>query len=211
MIRPSLALVAVALAGCFGGKMPSVELYRLSPPTAVNGTHGAAPLLPGSLAISRYTTPGVYGGRGIVYRVGESEYGVYPTREWAIPLGEMLAALTEDVLREQPLTAEPAVFNPPSRRTFTYLWRGEVTQFEEVVRGEQVYAAVQLGVRLVRLEDNAVLWSGERHAEREVPTATMPAIVEALSSLAGEVLASLVQDARLAAPSLTSDSTAARP
>ncbi len=209
--RALAAILMLALAGCLGGKIPAVELYRLAPQQPPDAAPANGPLLPGSIAIVRYDTPGVYGGRGIVYRVEASEYGVYPTREWAIPLGEMLATLTEDVLRAEPLTAEPAVYNPPSRRTYTYLWRGSVGQFEEVVRDKKVYAAVQLEARLVRLEDNAVLWSAERRAEREVPEATMPAIVNALSSLSAEVLASLVQDARLAAPRFASDTATARP
>jgi ABC-type uncharacterized transport system auxiliary subunit len=209
--RALLALLALLAAGCLGGKIPAVELYRLTPQAPPDGAAASGPRLQGSIAIVRYDTPGVYGGQGIVYRVEESEYGVYPTREWAIPLGEMLATLTEDILRAEPLTAEPAVFNPPSRRTYTYLWRGSVGQFEEVVRDKKVYAAVQLQARLVRLEDNAVVWSAERRAEREVPEGTMPAIVSALSSLSAEVLASLVQDARLAAPRLASDTATARP
>jgi ABC-type uncharacterized transport system auxiliary subunit len=163
------------------------------------------------VAIARYATPGVYGGRGIVYRVEDTEYGVYPTREWAIPLGEMLAMLTEDVMRREPLATEGAVYNPPSRRAFTYLWRGSVSQFEEVVRGKEIFAGVQLEVRLVRIADDSVLWSGERRLERPVAKATMPSIVEALSLLGNEVVASLVQEARSAVPRLTPDSTAGRP
>ncbi len=205
-------VIATVTSGCFGGSVPPTEMYRLSQPAPVeapaNGTHAA---VPGSLAIARYSTPGVYGGRGIVFRVEETEYGVYPNREWAIPLGEMLATLTEDVLRRTPLTTEDAVYNPPSRRTFTYLWRGTVTQFEEVIRGKEVFAAVQLEVRLVRILDDSVVWTGERRLERAVPRATMPNIVETLSALGSEVVASLVQDARSAVPRLVSDSAAARP
>jgi uncharacterized lipoprotein YmbA len=208
--------VALALGGCFGGTVPATELYRLTRPAPADSPGGARSngvhaLLQGSIAISRYATPGIYGGRGVVYRVDETEYGVYPNREWAIPLGEMLATLTEDVLAHEPLSTAPAVYNPPSRRTYTYLWRGSVTQFEEVVRGKEVLAAVQLEVRLVRIADDSVMWIGERRLERAVPKPSMPSIVETLSALSSEVVASLVQEARMAAPRIAADSVAARP
>lgn len=212
LLAASLLATSLALAACFGGTVPATELYRLHPVAdSLASRNGAHPLISGTIAIARYSTPGVYGGRGIVYRVEESEYGVYPNREWAIPLGEMLATLTEDVLKGDPLSDGAAVYNPPSRRTFTYLWRGSVTQFEEVVRGKKVSAAVQLEVRLVRIADDSVMWVGERRLERPVPAPSMPAIVETLSTLAGEVVASLVQEARLAAPRIAADSAADRP
>ncbi|HJU89771.1 MAG TPA: ABC-type transport auxiliary lipoprotein family protein [Gemmatimonadaceae bacterium] len=209
----AVALLAITLSGCFGGTVPATELYRLDLSAGLDSAarNGAHALIPGTIAIARYATPGVYGGRGVVYRVEETEYGVYPNREWAIPLGEMLATLTEDVLTRDALSTGAAVYNPPSRRTFTYLWRGTVSQFEEVVRGKEVSAAVELEVRIVRIADDSVMWTGTQRRERVVPKPSMPAIVETLSSLSGEVVASLVQEARLAAPRIAADSAAARP
>ena len=97
-----LALAALAV-GCFRSRtVPPIEMYRLLPTAAETSAVTIPPLvddLPeGSLAIARYITPGLYGQRGIVYRVGEAGYATYPSREWAIPLD--VGRRTADLLLE---------------------------------------------------------------------------------------------------------------
>ncbi len=212
MSKPLAALAllgAVASAGCFGslgGSLPAVELYRIAPVRADSATERAPAVSPGtlrgSIAIARYDTPGIYDGHGIVYRVEQSGYGVYQTREWAIPLGEMLGSLTEGLLSAAPVSVEPAVYAPPSNRPFTYSWRGRVKEFEEVDRGKSVFAAVALEARLVRTSDDSVVWQATRRLEQAVPEGTMSAIVSALSSLARQTITDLAADARMAAARL---------
>ncbi|GAC1481076.1 MAG: hypothetical protein NVS1B4_26280 [Gemmatimonadaceae bacterium] len=187
-------------SACFGGTLPSRELYRLSlPDTAVAPvirTAGGNRLLRGSLAIAPYTTPGLYAGSAIVYRVGETQYGAYPSREWAIPLAEMLGILTERVLAREPMTTVGAVYDPPSRRSRTYLWRGVVREFEEVDRGPAVFAAVHLEGSLVRAADDSVVWTGSAAVERRVMQPTMTNVIQTLSLVAGEAVQQLAEQAR---------------
>ena len=190
---------AALATGCpFTGKVPPREMYRLTLPDTGSGQAATAPSAPlkGTLAILGYATPGVYGEPGIVFRIEESEYGAYPSREWAVPLGEQLAVLTERMLTRNPLSTELAVFDPPSRRSQTYIWRGTVREFDEVDRGKQVFAAVRIDARLVRADDDSILWSGSATAEREVPTPNMSGIVQALSALAEQVVGELVDRAK---------------
>jgi ABC-type uncharacterized transport system auxiliary subunit len=191
--------VAAITSGCwFTGRVPARELYRLSlPDTAASqaGLSSSAPLT-GTLAIANYATPGIYGEPGIVFRIEESEYGAYPSREWALPLGEQLGVITERVLTRSPLSTEPAVYDPPSKRSQTYLWRGTVREFDEVDRGKLVLAAVRLDVRLVRADDDSIVWSGSASAERPVQDPNMSGIVQTLSALAEEVIADLANRAR---------------
>lgn len=199
-------LLAVAIFGVvasmnacpFTGRVPAREMYRLSLPDTGAGQAGSAASAPlkGTLAILSYAAPGVYGEPGVVFRIGESEYGAYPNREWAVPLGEQLGVLTERVLARNPLSTEPAVFDPPSKRSQTYMWRATIREFDEVDRGKQVFAAVRIDARLVRADDDSVLWSGTASAEREVPTQNMPGIVQTLSVLAEQVVAELVDRAK---------------
>lgn len=207
-----LLMAATALGGCFG-KLPAREMFRLSveaPPAALS--HGSAlpaPTVPdsasrrsaplrGALAVEPYVTPGLYGDPGIVYRVGESEYGAYPSREWAIPLGEMLGMIAESVLSLHPISTDPPVFDPPSTRGHAYVWRGTVRQFEEVNRGTQVFVAVRLDATIVRSGSDSLVWNGSASLERPVPQPTMQAIVEALSALARDATAQLATEARAA-------------
>lgn len=201
--KPAVFAAAALLAlGCLRSRpVPPVEMYRLLPPAgeARQGGAGAhSPDLPdGSVAVARYVTPGLYGQRGIVYRVGESGYAAYPSREWAIPLGEMLGRRTADLLQERPLVRGGAMFDPPTRRTFTYSWRGTLREFEEIDRGNDVFVAVHLEASLVRIEDDSIVWSGAARAERAVPDGTMDGIIAGLSAATDEVMFALLDSAKV--------------
>lgn len=211
LARLVAALPLLAAAACIHGQLPARELYRLAPIDTLVGRdgplieassqgHAAAPALVGALggalAVAPYQTPGVYGDGPIVFRIGETEYGQYPAREWALPLGDMLGMLTERVLRGGDAPGLGVVYDPPSRRDYPYLWRGTVREFDEVDRGKQVYAAVRLEVQLVRSADDAVVWSGSAGGERLVADPTMPHIVEALTALAVSAVERLATDVR---------------
>ena len=182
--------------------IPPLQHYRLVFGDSVLAqtplsSDAGAPLLPGTLAIRPYAAPGLYGVDNIVFRIGDTEYGSYPNREWALPLSEMLGMLTERVLARRPLSRDGAIYDPPSRRTQSYIWRGAVRTFEEVDRGKQVFAEVHLEASIVRASDDSVLWTGSAQASRQVTAPdTMSHIVETLSTLAVEVVDQLVEDAR---------------
>jgi ABC-type uncharacterized transport system auxiliary subunit len=222
--RLALALALLApLASCGvlrrlvgATPLPPLEHYRLVfADSALAQTplsaDPAAPLLPGSLGIRPYSTPGLYGVDNIVFRIDETQYGSYPNREWAVPLSAMLGMMTERVLARRPLTRDGGVYDPPSRRTQAYIWRGAVRTFEEVDRGRQVFAEVRLEAALVRASDDSVLWTGAAQASRPVPDPTMPHIVEALSSLAVEVIDRLVENARGSVRGIAAASTRETP
>lgn len=158
--------------------------------------------LAGSIAVSPFITPGVYGGDEIVYRIGETEYGTYPNREWALPLGDMLGMMAEESIRENPL-GNVAVYDPESRRQFDFLWQGAVREFEEVNRGNRVFAAVRLEARLLRTTDDSIVWRGDRSVERPVADPTMTRIVEELSAAARDAMRALVSEAKTAASKLS--------
>jgi len=197
-----VAAFAIAASSCFRGNLPPLELYRLSlPDTSLLQTPVAmpgAPLFAGSIAIAPYEAPGVYGNRNVVYRIGDTQYGTYPSREWALPVSNMLGMITEGVLRRAPLSTGEALYDPPSYHSHELVWRGVVRELEEVDRGRNVFASVRLEVRLVRAIDDSLLWTGIARRERSVPHPTMPEIVSTLSSLAAEAVQSLADQAHAA-------------
>ena len=81
MTRRLCVLLAtmLAMSGCLGGRLPAREMYRLRLPSesgsAIPAGGPAASPLDGSLAITPYETPGLYDEHGIVFRIGENEYG----------------------------------------------------------------------------------------------------------------------------------------
>jgi ABC-type uncharacterized transport system auxiliary subunit len=109
----------------------------------------------------------------------------------------MLGRRTADLLQERPLVRGGAMFDPPTRRAFTYSWRGTVREFEEIDRGSDVFVAVHLEASLVRIEDDSIVWSGGTRAERAVPAGTMEGIVAALSAATDEVMLALLDSAKV--------------
>lgn len=193
-VGATLCFTLVA-AGCFNGRLPARELYRLSVPPATAAAPAEGPLA-GGIEVARYVTPGLYGDGNIVFRTDEHEYAVYPSREWGIPLGEMLGLIAQSALDRAPLTSESAIYDPPPSHELPYLWRGTVREFEEIGRGKEVFVAVRLDVQLIRTTDHVLLWRGSKRIERPVPSPTMAAIVAELSALATEVTDALVAEAR---------------
>jgi ABC-type uncharacterized transport system auxiliary subunit len=192
----SATVLAVAAGGCFRGKLPPREFYRLTPveAPAPAALPGAAPLS-GTIAIKAYATPGIYGSDLIAYRVGDGRYGTYPSREWAIPLGEMLGPITERIVREGRITSGRVVYDPPSREA-EYEWRGTVREFEEVDAPSSVSASVALAAQLVRVSDDSVLWSGTAASVEPVrESRSMDSVVAALSMATAKAIARLVEDA----------------
>ena len=199
--RRAAALLAVGLLAplaCIRGTIPPRELYRIAVAPADSGAPAAGdgvPRLAGSLGIAPYITAGIYAAPSIAYRIGETEYGTYPSREWALPLSQMLGVLTEEVVRRHPLTAGPAIYSPPSTRSQTYLWRGRVRRFEEVDRGKVVSASVWIDAAILRTGDDSVVWSGSAQRERVVSGKSMADVVQTLSAIATEAVEELVAEA----------------
>jgi ABC-type uncharacterized transport system auxiliary subunit len=190
-------MLLLVATGCFRGKLPPREFYRLAPVEAPASAPqpGVAPLS-GTIVIKRYATPGIYGGDLIVYRVSNAQYGAYPSREWAIPLGEMLGAISERVVRDGHVTSGRVIYNPPAARDEEFEWRGTVVEFDEVDAPGSVTASVSLGAQLVRVADDSVLWSGSAKVVEPVrETRSMNAVVSALSLAAARAIARLTDDA----------------
>jgi uncharacterized lipoprotein YmbA len=151
------------------------------------------------MSILTYKTPGIYGSGSIVYRTGSASYGTYPSREWAIPLGEMLGTLTEGVVRRRGLTSGPVVFDPAVPRRDQYEWRGTVREFDEVDGPDAVTASVSLAAQLIRVADDSVIWSGSaRDSESVREPRRMESVVEALSAAAARAVTRLADEAATA-------------
>ena len=198
-----LILVSATVAAgtaCFRGTLPPRQFYRLSvPDSALTAPAREAPPLSGSIAIARYDAPGIYGTGSLIYRVGSSSYGAYPAREWAIPLGEMLARMTEQVVRRRGLTSGRILFDPGSARTDAYEWRGTIREFDEVDAPTSVTASVILAVQLVRVADDSIVWSGTAaNVQAITPSRSIEAVVDGLSTAAVRALERLADDASAA-------------
>jgi len=140
---------------------------------------------------------GIYADPQIVYRLEETTYGAYPNREWAIPLGTMLADATVETMRAIPELGV-RVADERTAGSHGLVWRGVVQQFEEVNRGKKVGAAIRLDAALVRTAGDSVVWQGSVGLERPVAHPTMPEIVRTLSELTSTAIRQLALQARIA-------------
>ena len=189
------------LGACWRGTLPPRELYRLTIPSpaadiAPTALDGSA-VLQGDIAIAPVSAPGMYGEENIVYRIGDVEYGQYPSRLWALPLGHMLGIMVEAELRRRPLTVGRTVYDPPARHRYDYGWQLTVREFEEVNRGDTVLASVRFDARLIDSRTDSILWAGSARGERPVRPPTMPAIVATLSEVGAEVIRELIEQSRV--------------
>ncbi len=192
------AAAVLAATGCIRGSLPPREFYRLSVPDSLASLARptGAPPLTGSIAIARYDTPGIYASGALVYRVGSSAYGAYPSREWAIPLAEMLGSITEGIIRQRSLTSGRVVFDPSSVRRESYEWRATVREFDEVDAPSSVTASVGLAAQLVRVADDSVIWSGSaQEMEPIAQTRSIDAVVAGLSTAAARAIVRLADEA----------------
>jgi uncharacterized lipoprotein YmbA len=172
---------------------------------------GASAPLALPLHVEAYDTPGVYADPQIVYRDDAMRYATYPNREWAIPLGTMLATLTAETLRHA-LGPGARVHDGDAPASRALVWRGTVREFEEVERGGQVFASVRLEAQLVRTDDDSTVWLGSARAEALVGRTTdMAVVADSLSSAASRVVATLARDAMSAAQGSETAQTSARP
>ncbi len=191
-------LLSFGHAGCFRGKLPANQYYRLAPVDSLGAPARAVEATPltGSIAIVTYETPGIYGDGALVYRVGASGYGKYPTRDWAIPLGEMLAARTETIAAVRALTSGRIAFDKAGSRREQYEWRGTVREFDEVDAASAVSVSVSLSARLVRVANDSVVWSGASAEVEPVREARrIESVVDALSAASTRALVRMVEDA----------------
>lgn len=190
----AIAAALALTAGC-GHSLPPLERYRLTP-VATADTQGAHPgngrLAGQTIVVQPYEAAGIYADPQIVYRIDETRYGTYPDREWAIPVSTMLADRTADILRTAPADVTVGWAAPNAG----LVWRGTVREFEEVNRGDQVFAAVRLQAMLLRGATDSVVWQGEARAERPVEQKkNMAAVVQALSSASTAVVRQLMSQA----------------
>jgi hypothetical protein len=114
-------------------------------------------------------------------------------------------------VQERPLLRGGALFDPPTRRTFTHRWRGTVREFEEIDRGNDVFVAVNLEASLIRIEDDSIVWSGAARVERPVPDGTMEGIIAGLSAAPDEVVFALLDSARVSIRQKSANGSAQEP
>jgi ABC-type uncharacterized transport system auxiliary subunit len=193
-----MAVVTALLAACFRGSLPPRQFYRLASPEPMQASRpsASAPALVGSLSIRRYETPGIYASGALVYRVGTSTYGVYPSREWAIPLGEMLGSMSQAVIDQRGLASGRVVFDPASVERPQFEWRATVREFDEIDAPNEVSASVAFDAKLIRLADDSVIWSGSaRDVVPVAQTRSIDAVVSGLSVAAARAIARLADDA----------------
>ena len=157
----STVLVALLLGAC--GSVTPTRYYLLAPP-AMNGV--AAEKHEGlRLGVETFAVDPPFDQNRLVYRIGENagEVGFYEHHRWAAEPGRLVSTALAAGLRtlDGLATAEPA----SAVADYDLLLSGRVVSLEEVdLPGRQV-SRLALDLKLYRLEDDMLVWSGFLTAE----------------------------------------------
>ncbi|MEM8960414.1 MAG: ABC-type transport auxiliary lipoprotein family protein [Acidobacteriota bacterium] len=154
-------LVTLTLSAC-GSTVPT-RYYLLAPP-AMDGV--AAEKHEGlRLGVETFAVDPPFDQNRLVYRIGEQagEVGFYEHHRWAAETGRLVSTALAAGLRglDGLATAEPATL----LADYDLLLTGRVISLEEVDLPDRQVARLAVDVKLYRLEDEAMIWSGFLTAE----------------------------------------------
>lgn len=169
------AVLAVLVAGC-GGTVPESRYYVLHYEAAPDRSHPPLDLV---LGVESFSTQPLYRDRRIAYRASENEVVYYPYRYWAASPGELVADQLANHIRQVGLVR--ALELAPFGHSPDWLLSGHVQEFNQVKRGEETAARLEITVRLESLEDRRILREEILAVEKPVHGRGPEDVAEAMS------------------------------
>lgn len=202
-------LLAALLFAC-GTAPPSTKHYRLAVPSTVTRLSAApseatvASTTPApAMMVEEFHVDTAYDDPRIVYRTDPYTLEHYHYHRWSSPPGRLISETLRDAYARTGLF-ESVV--PAWTSGVPLLLQGRVLAIEEVDQTEQQWLAhLELELRLVDAETEAVLWT--HRAEEAVPLATRdPAgLAEAMSTAVARIVAATAPRLAAAAKEATED------
>lgn len=172
-----LAVIAMAMLSCGGGKIPPTHYYALDLPPA---PAPAAPALPHTVVIMPLKTSSMLTQDRIVYRPSREEVGYYEYHRWAEdPRESVMDALIQKV-RASGAFRSVARFD--GRTQSDYVLRARIERLEEVdfEGGVKVYSAVS--AELLEASTMRVVWEDSATSDATVAVSNVSEVVRQLSS-----------------------------
>ena len=110
------------------------------------------------LGIEKFKTAPQYTGDRIVYRDSPFEVKFYNYHRWITAPRELVTEKTIEQFASSNLFKQVAPF--PQVSKVNYLLRGTIKAFEEWDEGDEWFAHVKLHFKLLKAEDNEIIWQG---------------------------------------------------
>ena len=167
-----VALAALALSGCLGGR--PIRYYTVEFPPAPKSSGAAFPI---TLLVGRIGAPEILKDEPIVYRSGRNEIGTYQYHQWAEPPARMVKIMLMRRLRASGEYQSVADLGSSAQGDFVL--QGSLYDFEEVdTRGIQ--ALVSMEFELVDRKTHKTVWTHFYSHRETVQGKTIPDVVAAL-------------------------------
>lgn len=183
-----LALAALlALSAC--PAPPTRHYYTLTFPP---GQAKYETALPYTVRIKDFSINATYNGDQLVYREDVNEVSYDKERRWTERPQRMVADVARKYLRQSGLFEQ--VIEKLGERPPDFVLEGEIDAIEELVSGEDSYAHLAVSLRLVRFENDTVVWRRSFDERRKVPGGKAKVVVRAISEILEQELARSVDE-----------------
>jgi len=181
-------LLAVATAGAFCG-VPRTRYYTLEMP---HTAAGAGPAVDRHITVQRFRADRVLLDERILYREGTNPVGFYQYHRWANPPADLATDYVLHCLRDRGTYARVSTYKDGGQSDFTL--QGRLYHFEEIDRGNEVFASVGLELELLATRTSTSVWRGEWECTRPVTVRDVAAVVQEIHGCL-EVTAAKLLDA----------------
>lgn len=179
-------VLAVVLAGCFGGSNPPRTFFSLQYPVADAAKAYQGPTWPFILRIKRVDIKLAYDKQEIVYRTSPYEFQYYWFKLWAAKPQKMIAELIADHLTRAGVVSE--VTTKILERLPDYELVGEIVAIEELDADEVWFAHLAMRLTMTRYADGQAIWTYAFDQRKRVHEREPVFVVKAMSALLEEQL-----------------------
>jgi ABC-type uncharacterized transport system auxiliary subunit len=169
-----VSLSALFLFGC--GSTKPIRYYTIQSSTAPSLSTSAQSV---SLLVGSFTSPDIFRGTPIAYRVGTNEIGTYQYSHWAEPPVEMVQSSLIRMLKASGNYQSVATL--ASKSDGQFIVRGHLYDFEEV-DGGSISGLVSMEFELYDRKSGKIVWSHFYSQSEPVEGKQISAIVTALDA-----------------------------
>ncbi|HEY3449929.1 MAG TPA: ABC-type transport auxiliary lipoprotein family protein [Myxococcales bacterium] len=148
--------------------------------------------LPFTVRVKDFAINATYNGDQLVYREDVNEVSYDKERRWTERPQRMVADVARKYLRQSGLFEQ--VIEKLGERPPDFVLEGEIDAIEELVSGEDSYAHLAVSLRLVRFENDTVVWRRSFDERRKIPGGKARVVVRTLSEILEQELAKSVDE-----------------
>ncbi len=180
-------LAALSLSMSVNCGIPKTHYYIVESPHVQSNSAAA---IPKTITVERFRANHVLLEDRILYRENENEVNYYEYERWTSPPVDLVSNYFTHHLKDS--GAYASVTSSRDADKADYKLRGRVRRFEEVDRGKQVSAEVEVEAELFDNKTGLNVWRGEESCSRPVTVRTVAAVVQGIQQCLDETAIKLL-------------------